>query len=440
MMNEQLDRDLSRLSEKLGWLRALDGDHRASSPSSLASFGASRHGHRLAPRIELEELIRFEASIGARLPEDYRAFLLQIGNGGAGPYYGLEPLAIWETHEAPMALGTLDEAALQAWYERGAPVRAADPRREFVLESPFYSLELANNTCLHHPPPGGAHPLDGCILLCHTGCGETCFLVVRGARSGEVWIDQSQAAWPIRCVGKTFVSWYEHHLDLTLGTALARAIRRCLVRGGSVSPALLADVAPIVQAKASLARAAKPDPQSDEDLEITAAKAALAFLLLARGSTDEATEDVGPLYAALASGGAERGLEVIDRTGTPSPELLEARARLVRRLGRDEEALLAWDAAMARARFDWDLPRHKAWLQLELGDHAGAEGTLLRMAREHQTDREDALESAERVTEFASALEGADATPFKALAARLLAEAEALPTPGCEDLPDAHKD
>ncbi len=39
-----------------------------------------------------KELINFEKENKITLPLGYRTFLKQIGNGGAGPYYGLEPL------------------------------------------------------------------------------------------------------------------------------------------------------------------------------------------------------------------------------------------------------------------------------------------------------------------------------------------------------------
>ncbi len=57
--------------------------------AGLEQFGAKAHQYRWAPPADLTEVERFEREIGTRLPEDYRAFLLQAGNGGAGPFYGL---------------------------------------------------------------------------------------------------------------------------------------------------------------------------------------------------------------------------------------------------------------------------------------------------------------------------------------------------------------
>ncbi len=418
--------DLTRLREKLTWLRTLDRSGRASSPSSLASFGASQHRHELAPPISPEALADFEATLGLRLPEDYRAFLSCLGNGGAGPFYGLAPLGRWDTEAEPITDEALDDDALEAWYERALPTRVADLRRDFVLDGPFYSLELdlAEKIRRHHFPPHGAHRFDGCVLLCDVGCGESCFLVVRGPRAGEVWIDQSQAAWPIRRVSRTFLAWYEHHLDLTLGNALANMIRRCLVLGEPLASDVLGVVGPIVEASA--ARTSTPNAHSHEDLERDDARSALAFLRLVQGRVDEA-EGVSPLYVALVSNSVDEALAWIDQRPTPYAELLAIRARLLRRLGRDGDALAAWDAAMVSAPFDPDLPRHKAALELELGDPTRAEATLLRMARAHQKDREDALESAEWVAEFAAVIEGPSAPRFEALAAQLRAEAEALP-------------
>ena len=72
------------LEELREWLkRAKEADQ------DLQQFGAEVHQYKWKEKASLEEVEAFERKIQAKLPEEYRKFLLQAGNGGAGPYYGL---------------------------------------------------------------------------------------------------------------------------------------------------------------------------------------------------------------------------------------------------------------------------------------------------------------------------------------------------------------
>src|SRR5690348_11191124 len=55
-------------------------------------FASQAHKYRLYPRMSADHLRAVEREIGVRLPDGYRRFLLEVGNGGAGPYSGLIPL------------------------------------------------------------------------------------------------------------------------------------------------------------------------------------------------------------------------------------------------------------------------------------------------------------------------------------------------------------
>ena len=55
----------------------------------LMRFGAYSHKYKLSAPASEETIQKFEEQEGIRLPEEYRDFLLFVGNGGAGPYYGL---------------------------------------------------------------------------------------------------------------------------------------------------------------------------------------------------------------------------------------------------------------------------------------------------------------------------------------------------------------
>lgn len=61
---------------------------RAKDPD-FVRFGAYSHQYKLAAPAGEETIWKFEEQQGVRLPEEYRDFLMFIGNGGAGPYYGL---------------------------------------------------------------------------------------------------------------------------------------------------------------------------------------------------------------------------------------------------------------------------------------------------------------------------------------------------------------
>src|SRR5262245_8500573 len=76
--------DVDDLADLLRRLRAADVRRRV--------FGSDQHGYRLGPASSDVELVAFESAHGVKLPEDYRRFLNTVGNGGAGPFYGLEPL------------------------------------------------------------------------------------------------------------------------------------------------------------------------------------------------------------------------------------------------------------------------------------------------------------------------------------------------------------
>ena len=57
--------------------------------AALKQFGAQNHKYQWNPPASLKEIEEFEQETGISLPDGYRNFLLQAGNGGAGPFYGL---------------------------------------------------------------------------------------------------------------------------------------------------------------------------------------------------------------------------------------------------------------------------------------------------------------------------------------------------------------
>ncbi|MFI9052774.1 SMI1/KNR4 family protein [Streptomyces sp. NPDC053427] len=156
-------------------------------------FGADGHRYELTPRLPEAEIRAFEESHGSDLPREYRSFVAEVGNGPAGPGYGLMPLTV----PRPEAGG--EWAVDDEWQEDRRPGRLAAP---FPLTAPL-------------PGRIGA-PADaltrGTLMLAEQGCGIFTRLVLNGPRTGEVWqIDPDWGGFVP--VGTGFRAWYTDWLE-----------------------------------------------------------------------------------------------------------------------------------------------------------------------------------------------------------------------------------
>jgi hypothetical protein len=136
------------LAEKLILLKLHD--------PGLELFGASTHGYKLNSSLSREELAQFEGSAGIDLPEEFQDFLLNFGNGGAGPGYGLLSL-----QESVGEFGS-------------------DPINK--IARPFIPPHSASEQLEDRD-----YPDDGLLPLAHMGCGHMWMLAITGPERGTVW-------------------------------------------------------------------------------------------------------------------------------------------------------------------------------------------------------------------------------------------------------------
>jgi SMI1/KNR4 family protein SUKH-1 len=179
---------------------------------SAKVFGATSHGWQLEPPLTTQEVVDLESQIGARLPAEYRSFLLQVSRGGAGPAYGLFPVRRvdgrwkWEGDGASLN----DSGAL------GQPfghIRAFNPADDLPPQPEIGHDEEAwwelHDKLLYDP----AHSA-GLLYLCHLGCALREALVVSGPSRGQMWADDTadEAGFhPLRNPDgsrMTFADWY----------------------------------------------------------------------------------------------------------------------------------------------------------------------------------------------------------------------------------------
>jgi len=202
---------IESIKEKLKLLRKLD--------SRFSIFGASSHKYELTRPLNLDKIERFETNNGINLPLEYVQFLTKIGNGGAGPFYGLEPLenCLFQDLDYKRADSVLNPSKpfvhTAAWNMKfEATVDHDENEKEY--ESQLEAFEEKYFDPQH---------INGAIAICNFGCAIRINLIVNGEEYGNIWTDDrasDNGIYPSRELGNedriTFLNWYEKWLDNSL--------------------------------------------------------------------------------------------------------------------------------------------------------------------------------------------------------------------------------
>ncbi len=198
------------------------------SAAPLKVFGSQAHGFRTHPPLPEEVVRDFEARHRVALPQDYRGFLISVGNGGAGPAYGLFKLGemddgfghkAWTENDG--FVGVLSEPFPHTgpWNDLSAePVydesRENDPEWEDEYQRQLDAWE-------DHVYWNTAN-VNGAVPICHLGCALRQWLVITGAEAGHVWDDDRTdhgGLRPLQQGGQervTFLEWYCFWLEKAL--------------------------------------------------------------------------------------------------------------------------------------------------------------------------------------------------------------------------------
>ncbi len=184
-------------------------------------FGAESHRFRVNPPLTDEEVRGFERNHQFVLPPDYRAFITLVGNGGAGPYYGVFKLGEMDNgnNDAPWKendgfVGTLSKPFPHTtpWNDlTGEPAYDEANEDEYEKQMDFFERNYFN--------PG---MVNGAVPICHLGCSLRQWLVVTGPEAGNIWCDDRvdhKGLYPLQQVDAkrvSFIRWYRAWLDEAL--------------------------------------------------------------------------------------------------------------------------------------------------------------------------------------------------------------------------------
>jgi hypothetical protein len=132
------------------------------------------------------DVVAFERRHDVVLPEAYRAFLLMVGRGGAGPGYG-----VYEFDGRWMRSELRDvEADVPGFLS--APFPHVSEWNEYRDEDSYCDPRL----------------VAGSLPIATLGCTMDVRLVVTGAARGQVWMDDRGADNSLFPIGDDFMSWY----------------------------------------------------------------------------------------------------------------------------------------------------------------------------------------------------------------------------------------
>jgi hypothetical protein len=185
-------------------------------------FGAAAHKFVLHPPLPETEVAAFERLHGLQLPLEYRRFLIEAGNGGAGPAYGMFSLG---EHMEMRECVSFDEG------EGGVGVLSApfphserwndltgEPTEEDEADEELYQQK---SDAFNERYFDGAL-MNGAIPIAELGCGLQLWLVLTGPEAGNVWYDRRSeygGIEPLSAPGServTFLQWYVSWLEKAL--------------------------------------------------------------------------------------------------------------------------------------------------------------------------------------------------------------------------------
>lgn len=185
----------------------------------LSNFGASSHRYQFNPRATEGDVESCERRWGMRLPADYREFLLKVGNGGAGPFYGIFRLGEWDGagEGEPWEASSLGDPSKpfphrRSWNEPRSYASAPSDQ-----ESDEYHRWMDLEDGRYYAPA----LTNGSIPICTEGCALRFLLVVTGPEAGQVWYDARADEKGLMPMGEgqnrlSFSEWYLAWLDNAL--------------------------------------------------------------------------------------------------------------------------------------------------------------------------------------------------------------------------------
>lgn len=173
-------------------------------------FGANSHQYKLNPVLSLEAVQAYQKKYNIDLPSEYVFFITQVGNGGAGPYYGIYPLDIAKPNIENMGVPFVtSHLTKEQWTEKLQFICSENEDAEDLPEDLYEQIEQ--------------EILQGTYAISTEGCSYETIAVANGEEENEIFyvdLDWNYENMPYD-TGMTFLEWYENFfLEIIAGNRL----------------------------------------------------------------------------------------------------------------------------------------------------------------------------------------------------------------------------
>lgn len=173
-------------------------------------FGAGSHKYELRDPLSVEEVENLEKKYQIQLPECYRSFMLNFGNGGksflnsgAGPFLGIYPFG--------QSLDNLIYNNVEKYLKKECVLHPQITEMQWEkLTDPLYEDDITDEDyeALNGTLYGGILPLGS------QGCSYIHALILNGPYKGMVVnMERSGLSPPKFSEDKNFLDWYERWLN-----------------------------------------------------------------------------------------------------------------------------------------------------------------------------------------------------------------------------------
>ncbi len=198
---------LNRIRRKLDQLLAYNIEDCAD-----LDIGIRKHRFRLEAPLPESEVASFEERYGVLLPPEYRKFITSVGSSGAGPYYGLLPLAQATDH-----LDCDNEAMCK--HKLGAEFPLSDKvyQPDWEIGQDDWLVEVGGVNWKERKYGAEAwDPFQGTMAICDQGCTYYAVLVLNGPQRGAIWNIEQHLSPPRMAPYFGFLDYYEDWVDRML--------------------------------------------------------------------------------------------------------------------------------------------------------------------------------------------------------------------------------